>query len=51
MIVFSVVLLVVGLLIHVPFLFFVGLVALVVGCGLALLGSTGHAVGRRRHYY
>jgi hypothetical protein len=32
-------------------LFVVGVILLVVGVILAILGSTGRAVGGRRHYY
>ncbi len=32
-------------------LWFVGIIVLVVGVILAILGTLGHAIGGRRHYY
>jgi uncharacterized membrane protein HdeD (DUF308 family) len=59
MIVFGIVLIVLGLILPslVPAFAFahllvvVGVILLVVGVILAVLGSTGRAVGGRRHYY
>ena len=51
MIVLGVILLVAGFLMHVTILWTIGVVVLVVGLALLLLGSTGHAVAGRRHYY
>ena len=59
MIVFGIVLIVLGLILPslVPtfafahLLLVIGVILLIVGVVLALLGSTGRAVGGRRHYY
>jgi membrane protein implicated in regulation of membrane protease activity len=51
MIVLGIVLLVVGYLLHIPILWTLGIILVVVGAILALLGTTGRAIGGRRHYY
>jgi len=51
MIVFGIILLVVGFLAHIPLLETLGLVVALVGAALWILGSTGHAVAGRRHYW
>ncbi len=51
MILFGVVLMIIGLLLHVPVLWSLGVIVLVIGLVLWLLGAIGHAVGGRRHYY
>jgi len=51
MIVLGIVLILVGWLAKIAILTTIGLVLLVVGVVLMLLGSTGRAVGGRRHYY
>ena len=51
MIVVGVLLLLLGLLLGAPILWTLGIIVLVVGLVLLLLGSTGRAVGGRRHYY
>ncbi|MHB2022236.1 MAG: DUF6131 family protein [Mycobacteriales bacterium] len=51
MIVFGLVLLIVGFLLAVPFVWTVGVVLVLVGAGLWLLGATGRAVGGHRHYW
>jgi hypothetical protein len=51
MMVFGVVLLIIGFVAHIPILWTIGLVVLVVGVVLFLLGSAGRAVGGRRHYW
>jgi len=50
-IVLGVILLLLGLLLGVPILWTIGIVLVVVGLILWLVGSAGHAVGGRRHYY
>lgn len=45
------VLLLLGLLTGIPVLWSLGIIALIVGAVLLLLGSTGRAVGGRRHYW
>ena len=51
MIVLGVILLIIGFLASIPILWTIGVILLVVGLILALLGSTGRAVGGRAHYY
>jgi hypothetical protein len=51
MILFGVVLMILGLLLNVPVLWSLGVIALIIGLVLWLLGTLGHAVGGRRHYY
>lgn len=51
MIVLGVILLVVGYLLGIPILWTLGIILAVVGGVLMLLGSTGRAIGGRRHYY
>lgn len=51
MIVLGIVLLIVGLLVHIPIITTLGLILIVVGVILAILGGIGRGVGGRRHYY
>ena len=51
MIVLGIVLLICGFVFQVPILWSIGVVLLVIGAVLWILGSMGHAVGGRRHYY
>lgn len=51
MIILGIILLVLGFLLSIPILWTLGIIALVVGLILALLGTVGHAVGGRRHYW
>ena len=51
MIVIGIILLLLGFLLSIPILWTLGIIVLVVGLILLLLGSIGHAVGGRRHYY
>jgi hypothetical protein len=50
-IVLGVILLVLGWLLGISLLTYLGGILLVVGVVLLLLGSTGRAIGPRRHYY
>jgi uncharacterized protein DUF6131 len=50
-IVLGLVLLLLGALLDISILWTLGIVLLVVGAVLFLLGSTGRAVGGRRHYW
>jgi Family of unknown function (DUF6131) len=50
-IVLGIILLVVGYLLGIPILTTLGIILVVIGVILLLLGSTGHAIGGRRHYY
>jgi hypothetical protein len=51
MIVLGIVLLVIGFIAAIPILWTLGVILLVVGLAFELLGSTGRAIGGRRHYY
>ncbi|MFB6565390.1 MULTISPECIES: DUF6131 family protein [unclassified Streptomyces] len=51
MIVVGLILLLVGFLTGISILWTIGIILLVVGVVLWILGSVGHAVGGRRHYY
>lgn len=51
MIILGIVLLVVGFVLKFPILSTIGIILVVVGVILAILGSTGRAVGGRRHYF
>jgi hypothetical protein len=51
MIILGLALLVIGFIASIPILWTIGIIVLVVGLILALLGTFGHAVGGRRHYY
>ena len=51
MIILGIVIFVVGLVAKIPILETIGVVVAVIGLVLLLLGSTGRAVGGRRHYF
>ncbi|MET9615804.1 DUF6131 family protein [Kitasatospora indigofera] len=51
MIVLGVILLVIGFLTSLSFLWTIGIVLVVVGLILWVMGAVGHEVGGRRHYY
>lgn len=51
MIIVGLVLLLLGLLLSSPLVWTLGIVVLIVGVVLMLLGSTGRAIGGRRHYW
>ena len=51
MILVGVILLVIGFLIGSHVLWTIGIILTVVGAALWILGSVGHAVGGRRHYW
>lgn len=51
MIILGIALLIVGFLVKIPILWTIGIIVLVIGLILVLLGSTGRAVGGRRHYW
>lgn len=50
-IVLGLILLVLGFVLSVPILWTLGIILLVIGVILAILGSTGRAIGGRRHYF
>ena len=51
MIILGLVLLLLGAILSVPILWTLGIILVVVGVVLYLLGSTGRAIGGRRHYW
>ncbi|MFI6048871.1 DUF6131 family protein [Streptomyces violascens] len=51
MVVLGVILLVVGFVTGISILWTIGIILLIIGAILWLLGSVGHAVGGRRHYW
>ncbi|WP_164478348.1 DUF6131 family protein [Mycolicibacterium stellerae] len=51
MIILGIILLIAGFVLKISILWTIGIILLVVGVILALLGSTGRAVGGRRHYF
>ena len=51
MITVGLVLLILGFLLGIPFLWSLGVIVLVIGLIFLLLGSTGRAIGGRRHYW
>ncbi|MGD0699500.1 MAG: DUF6131 family protein [Trebonia sp.] len=51
MIILGIVLLIVGFVLKFAILWTIGIVLLVIGLILALLGTMGHAVAGRRHYW
>ena len=51
LIVAGIVLLLLGLLLGVGILYTIGIVLIIIGAVLWIVGSTGRAVGGRRHYY
>jgi uncharacterized membrane protein HdeD (DUF308 family) len=51
MIVLGLILLLIGFLTNVAIVWTIGIIALVAGLILVLLGSLGHQVGGRRHYW
>jgi hypothetical protein len=51
MIIVGVILLLLGLVFSVSILYTIGIILIIVGAVLWVVGSTGRAVGGRRHYY
>jgi hypothetical protein len=51
MIALGIILLIVGLVVHIPILWTIGIIVVVVGLILALLGTVGHGLFGRRHYF
>jgi hypothetical protein len=50
-IVLGIILLIAGFVLKISILWTIGIILLVIGAILAILGSTGRAVGGRRHYF
>ena len=51
MIILGLVLLLAGFLLKMSILWTIGIIVLIIGAVLAIMGSTGRAVGGRRHYF
>jgi Family of unknown function (DUF6131) len=51
MIILGLILLLIGFLTGISIIWTIGIIVLVIGLVLLLLGSTGRAVGGRRHYW
>jgi hypothetical protein len=51
MIILGLVLMIIGFIAGIAFLWSIGLIVLLIGLVLWILGAAGHAVGGRRHYY
>jgi hypothetical protein len=51
LIIAGIVLLLLGLLLGVGILYTIGIILIVIGAVLWIVGSTGRAVGGRKHYY
>jgi uncharacterized membrane protein HdeD (DUF308 family) len=51
MILLGVILLIIGFIAKIAIVWTIGIIAVVVGAILLLLGSTGHQLGGRRHYW
>lgn len=51
MIILGIVLLIAGFLLKISILWTLGIILLIAGAILAVLGSTGRAIGGRRHYF
>ncbi|MGW2820382.1 DUF6131 family protein [Streptomyces sp. NPDC001443] len=51
MLILGIILLVVGFLTGISILWTIGIILLIVGVILWILGTAGHAVGGRRHYW
>jgi hypothetical protein len=50
-IIFGLILLLIGFIAGIPIVWTIGVIVLVIGLALWILGSMGHAMGGRRHYY
>ncbi len=51
MIILGIVLLIIGFVAGIPILWTIGVILLLIGLALWVLGSIGHQVGGRRHYF
>ena len=51
MIILGVILLIVGWALTIPVLWTIGIILVLIGVVLWVMGSVGHAVGGRRHYF
>lgn len=51
MIILGIILLIAGFVLKISILWTIGIILLVIGVALAIMGSMGHAVAGRRHYF
>ena len=51
MIILGIVLLIIGFVAGIPILWTIGVILLLIGVALWVLGSIGHQIGGRRHYF
>ena len=51
MIVFGLILLIIGFVLKISILWSIGIILLLIGLVLWVLGSAGHAIGGRKHYF
>ncbi len=51
MIVFGLILLIIGFILKIGILWSIGIILLLIGLVLWVLGSAGHAIGGRKHYF
>jgi len=51
MITLGIILLIIGFIAKIAILWTVGMILLVIGVALWILGSLGHAIGGRKHYF
>lgn len=51
MIILGIILLIIGFLVHLNFLWVIGIILLVIGAILWILGAMGRAIGGRKHYW
>lgn len=51
MIILGLILLIIGFVAKIAIIWTIGIIVVVVGAALMLLGTLGHAVGPRRHYF
>lgn len=51
MISLGIILLIIGFIAQIPILWTLGIIAVVVGAGLAIAGRLGHAIGGRKHWF
>ena len=51
MIIFGIVLLIIGFITGIPFIWTIGVILCVIGVIFWVLGALGHAVGGRKHYF
>ena len=51
MIILGVICLILGFVLAIPVLWYIGIILCVIGVVLLIVGATGHAVGSRRYWY